>query len=126
MIAVRDAQIKEMAAGRRASFIDRMVVHLRTHFPKHSEKVDEPTARRVIEYGITQAAAYGIETERDVCKFITLMWAFGHNFDRNPALPWAAEILGNQIYLTGTERIEALYAAAKTRVRQAVSRSGEE
>ncbi len=43
--------------------------------------------------GIEKASHYGIVSERDVCKFTDLMFAFGEMFDKDTKLPWAVAIL---------------------------------
>jgi hypothetical protein len=104
------------------SFVTRMEAHLRKHFPNHCATLGDAGVREAIGSGTAKAGQYGIESERDVCKFITLMFTFGRDFDVDPKLPWASEILRNPVYQTPTHRTEALYATAKTRTRQASRR----
>lgn len=118
-MVIRTNQIQPFEHAGERSFHDRMVVHLQTHFPVHSQALGEPGVREVVAYGIERSRQYQIATERDVCKYISLMFAFGRDFDRDPKLPWAADILQNRVYQNGTDRVEVLYGTAKRRTYEA-------
>ncbi len=96
-----------------------MVVHLNKHFPKNCAALGEAGVREAIGAGIASAKKYGIVSERDVCKYINLMFAFGRDFDVDPKLPWAAQILRTRVYESPGDRMRALYETAKTRTYQA-------
>jgi hypothetical protein len=85
MDAFRDARLR--------SFEDRMIAHISAFFAQQYHEVGESGMREIIQYGIERSASYGIHVERDVCKYIDLMVVLGPDFDRDPALPWAGEIL---------------------------------
>lgn len=101
------------------SFENRMVLHLNKHFPDHCAELGDAGVRGAIALGIERAGEYKIVTERDVCKYITLMFAFGERFDDDANLPWAAGILNSKVYSNGTDRTEALYRRAKRHARDA-------
>ncbi len=106
-------------------FEDRMVVHLNKFFPEQCEALGEPGTREEIRNGIDRAARYGIETERDVCKYIDLMFAFGRDFDTNPELPWAARILNDTKYESPTAKVEDLHQTAIWHAQRAASLDAE-
>jgi hypothetical protein len=118
-VQIRAEQIDSFSESVSKSFENRMVLHLNKHFPEHCKALGEPGVREAIDTGIQKAKNYRIVSERDVCKFITLMFAFGRDFDTDPKLPWASNILRTRVYNNPTDRINALYETAKTRSYQA-------
>jgi hypothetical protein len=93
------------------TFEDRMVVHLNKCFPSSSKTAGEQKVRQTIRYGMERAGRHGIKAERDVCKFIDLMFVYGRDFDRDPNLAWASAILNNRAMRDPTMKAEALYEA---------------
>ncbi|MEP6538279.1 MAG: hypothetical protein ABJF23_23275 [Bryobacteraceae bacterium] len=98
--------------GRR--FEDAMAEHLNRCFAAQCRQLGEKGVQDEIRYGIKQAAGYGISLERDVCKYIDLMFAFGRDFDRDLKLPWAAQILRDNSFDEATVKVERLFATAKS------------
>lgn len=96
------------------NFEDWMVVHLNKFFPNHCEALGDSGVREAIQYGTQQAESYDIVTERDVCKYIDLMFALGRDFDTDPDFAWAHEILHDETIEDGRERIDQLCRAAIT------------
>lgn len=111
---VRSEQINALSQQKVDSFEDRMEQHLLRCFPGECAALGSEGVRETIRYGIERASSYGIDLERDVCKYIDLMFAFGRDFDRSPESSWAGPILTDPAYSTGTEKIEQVYAAAKS------------
>jgi hypothetical protein len=70
-----------------------VLAHIRKCFPAKFQSLGEPAVRETIKYGIARAAAYGIQGERDVCKYIDLMMVLGRDFDRQ--LPWVSKVLND-------------------------------
>ncbi len=92
-----------------------MTAHLGRCFPARCREMGPAMVRELIRYGITRAARYGIEAQRDVCKYIDVMIVFGRDFDEDPAHPWAQSILGDPSLRHAMVRVENLYEAAKSR-----------
>lgn len=89
-----------------------MVVHLETFFPERAAELGPQGVRDAIELGQKKAAKYDIYTERDVCKFLNFMFAFGFDFDTDPELPWAKAILTNPAYGRSNLKMYLLEKAA--------------
>ncbi len=105
MLKVRREQKEvfgEVAAKR---FEDRTVQHVKEFFPKHCEILGEGPVRQVIRRGIERAEDHGLTSERDVTLYIGLMFMLGSNFDLDPQLPWAVEILDDDT--TGNPNLRA-------------------
>jgi hypothetical protein len=119
MLTIRDEQLRYFSQAAAADFEDRMVIHLRKFFPQHCEALQEPGIRDAIRHAIRRAASYGIVTERDVCKYTDLVFAFDRDFDVDPRLPWAARVLHDPLVTDPTARINTLFDQALGHVRQA-------
>ena len=90
---IRPEQIQTFEQQSRERFELFMAGHLDQFFPDHCRALGKDGVRKAIAIGIEKASHYGIVSERDVCKFTDLMFAFGEMFDNDPKLPWAAAIL---------------------------------
>ena len=95
-IRISSQQMDAFKADRIERFIDNLVPHLHECFPEACEELGEQDTRAVVRYGIDLAESYGIDREWCVCEFIDLMFVFGVEFDRDPELPWASEILQDE------------------------------
>jgi hypothetical protein len=107
MFVIRDAVWDRLAEHARADFIARMRVHLRRFFPSQCNALGE-RLEQFVEIGIARARQHGFEAEREVCKYIDLMCAFGHRFH---AQPWAREILEDRFQPDPEERMRRLLDA---------------
>ena len=113
-MVIRQAQMRALSNNASRTFEDRMVVHLNKSFPNECRELGEPEVREWIRYGIQRASEYRITAQRDVCKYIDLMFVFGRDFDRDP---WASSILNDRALRDPTTKLETLYEAGKQRVR---------
>ena len=109
---IRPDQMRVLAEEAMRRFENRALKHLRTHFPDQFEALGESSVREAIRYGLDRAGSYGFEYEDEVGWYIDLMFLFGREFDRDPKIPWAADILGDpELFLPGM-KAEALLEAA--------------
>jgi hypothetical protein len=104
-VTIRDEQVQAFSGAAVSAFKDRVALHLRRFFPSLCHALGETGIHQTIRLGVNAAAAYGILAERDVCKYIDLMFAAGHDFDRSP---WAIEILKNPAITDPAVRIDLL------------------
>jgi len=119
MMRIREEQMEAFSTKARATFENRMVLHLRRFFPQHCEALGEDGIRETIRHGIERARSYAIVAERDVCKYIDLMFGFDRDFDTDEGLPWARKILTDDAIGDSTVRTNALFRQAKTELKQA-------
>lgn len=94
-LTIRQVQFDAFVRQETHKFEDWMLDHLHRFFPKQSERAGVAELRSTIRYGIEQAAAYGITTRRDVCKYIDVMLLLGRDFEGDRRYPWAAQILSS-------------------------------
>jgi len=119
MLVIRQAQIEELAKAVVRCFEDRMLVHLNSYFPEHCRILEPEGSREAIRQGIKRAASYGIVGERDVCKYIDLMFALGRDFDHNPDLTWASSLLRDETMGDPSQRINLAFDQAMKYLQQA-------
>jgi len=113
MLTIRKEQLAVFGPLGIRAFEDRVIAHLKKVFPDQSQILGEVKLRESIQYGTQRAAAHGIISERDVCKYIDLTILYGRDFDKDPNLPWVQSILQNQAMRNPSSKIESLYKAAK-------------
>ncbi|MEM7153896.1 MAG: hypothetical protein AAF799_13690 [Myxococcota bacterium] len=73
----------------------------------------------MIRHGVTRASGYGIESELGICRYLNLMFVFGRDFDRNPRLSWAREILDGARIHRSLSRIDHLCHEAEAHLAHA-------
>jgi len=93
VLTIRREQLNLIAVDRRRDFEERLARHLVRFFPEKVESLAGGELQTFIRQGSARSAAYGLDTERDICKYLGLMCIFGRDFDSDRRLPWAAEIL---------------------------------
>lgn len=106
MIEVDDEQMKALASAD----VDRKIVeHLREHFPEHCRALGEGGVQQVIERTQERAGGYGIEDPVDRCRFLSLVFLLGEDFDE---LPWARAVLEREDVTEPGKRLHLLFEAA--------------
>lgn len=108
MLIIRKEQIKVLRQYMEKQFEDKMYIHLQKFFPTKYESLGETETGKLISKGIKQASEYEIKSERDVCKFIDLMFVLGENFDKDPSINWTSEILSDESIKSPSIRIKTL------------------
>jgi len=121
MLHVRKEQMQAFEQVALKRIEDSMVEHLRKFFPDECELLGEDGTRQTIRYGLKRAGEYGIISERDVCIYTDVMFAFGRDFDSDHQFPWAAQILNDEsLKNRPSEKIDKLYEAASTNFQKAI------
>lgn len=93
MLTLRNEQVEALSATALKNFEDLMVPHLKKFFPELCEAAGPAKVKEFIRRGVKRAASYHITAKKDVSRYIDLMASLGADFDKNPDLPWAGEIL---------------------------------
>jgi len=112
MFTIRKEMKDTFDADIRRRFENRMVEHGNRFFPQQCRELGEAGVRDWIRLGIARAGRYGIVAERDVCKYIDVMFVYGANFDSDSRYPWAAEIL-NAAPVNPTHKTDRLFETAR-------------
>lgn len=108
ILRMREAQMKAFSDAALKRFEDKMVAYFRRSFPERWAKEGEQRTRSRIRYGVERAAFYQIEEDREVRRYIHLMYGFGDDFDTTA---WAREVLEKK-NSRASEKITSLRAAA--------------
>lgn len=117
MLTIRKAQMEEFEKGVLRQFEEEMAVHLQEFFSEECEILGNERLYDIIRFAIEKAGEYNIELRNDICIFTDIMFAFGRNFDNDPDLPWAKEILNNPEFDDEpSEKVELLYEEAMNHI----------
>lgn len=114
---IRNDQMSQLSDHMKKSFEDRMVKHLNDHFPHKTQPMGEEAVRKSIRKGIERADGYFVERERDVAKFVNLMFLIHPEFEMQPEMAWSKAILQDRT-LAGEQKINKLYAELPDRLRE--------
>lgn len=109
MLLVRDQQRLAMA---RAALPKWIANHLKQFFPRECAALGEAGLRERVREGMARAVAHGFETEVHISQYVDLMFAFGPDFDSDPALSWPQPILADRT-ISAAERIDRLLDAGR-------------
>jgi hypothetical protein len=108
MLLIRAPQLQALAAVREAGFRLRLAAHVRERFTAESTALGAAGGDEAIQRALDKGASHGFVTERDLCRFVDLAFLFGHDFDTDPALPWASALLSAPRVLASS-RMERLW-----------------
>ena len=107
MLVIRKQQMDVFRNYEIKKFEDRMVLHLRSGFPEQTKTIPEQALREMILTGIDKAESYKVTDEVDVERFLECIMRYGSDFDTDPNISWAAEILRDESF-TGTEKMNQI------------------
>ena len=93
MLVIRTEQLEAFRRIILDRFEDTVFEKLKKYWPKIVASKGEEAIRQFIRKGRRRAERYGIVTEYDVTRYINVMFALGHGFDRDDQYPWARELL---------------------------------
>jgi hypothetical protein len=93
-LTIRTAQWEVLAADVQRRFEARLCADLSRHWPDACRALGDPGLRGRVHEGVERARAHGLTTQRDVLRFLNVMFALGPTFDTDARHPWAAAILG--------------------------------
>jgi hypothetical protein len=85
-----------------------MVKHLRDSFPKQTSSLSDEDLHTMVVSGIEKSLAYKIILEDDIQRFLECMNIYGGNFDKDPEMTWARDIL-KRGDVSGTQKMDAIY-----------------
>lgn len=119
-IVLRDAQVEALRMRSSERFVTRVETHLRAFFPEECQRLREPGAlREIVRHGLARAAHHGLRSQREVCKYLDLMFAFGRDFDRDPRLAWAVAVFEGHTHDLSRSKVDRLFEQALLHPEQA-------
>jgi hypothetical protein len=93
MLVIRKAQMDTFDAYSRDAFKQRMLQHVTVDFPARTGELGARGVQRVVESSIAKGVDYGIAGEDDLQGFIDLSVELGPDFEEEPEMDWAKQIL---------------------------------
>ena len=109
MLLIRDAQMDRLSEVAEERFVERVRVFLRSSWPDACAALGDDGVRASVRRGMTQAARFGIATERDIVRYVNVMYLLGPDFCEEPDRDWARRIL-DAPGRSGAAKLDELYA----------------
>jgi hypothetical protein len=110
MVVIRKEQFEALAVP----FRECLLAFVRTSLPSYYAASGEEGAAELVKVAIESAAPYGIESCRDVGRYIAFMDGLGWSFDSDPSYSWARAILLDDS-LASEDKLTRLLAAVMAR-----------
>jgi hypothetical protein len=111
-LIIRADQVKTLERGALLNFENRMIQHLKQFAPRHAEVLGTDVLRNLVKLGIARAETYKFSKRGPVQFYLELMFMLGSDFDTDPQLPWAHDILKEIERLDEMARADLLHARA--------------
>jgi hypothetical protein len=109
---IRKEQREVFEARAMEIFPPRLRAFLTTQFPERRPDLEGGAGLERVEAAVGAARERGFTGERDVTLFVTLGFVLGEGFASEP---WAARILLDENLSNPTDRVQALWSAARDR-----------
>jgi hypothetical protein len=108
MLIIRKAQMDSLSKYVRQGFVERLADYLGDEFPEEVSKIGRPPLVEFIEEHISKAAGCGIESERDVSRYVYFMFAVSAEDDPKRDRSWVEAVLSKFAMAPGA-RLDGLY-----------------
>ena len=96
MLTMSQKQFEQLGADQKQRFIAQLMERLRLDLPVQTKPLDDQALRELIEDGSRHAETYGLFSEAHVRVYCAMMLRHGRDFDADPKLPWAGDILNDE------------------------------
>jgi hypothetical protein len=95
MLTIRDSQVEAFRAASRRNLVRRIYDCLSEYWAGEFAEIGDGAVDEFIGNAIGRAGRHGFVRDVDVGRFVNLTLLLGEEFDEDPDLPWAAEILAS-------------------------------
>lgn len=109
---LRQEPAQPVAAHARPEFASRLLLRLRQVFPAKCQYLGDDLVLKTIAYGTAAAEAHGINIERGLILYVTIIFIVGAAFDSDPQVPWAGAVLNDPALTDPVRKVDRLYAEA--------------
>jgi hypothetical protein len=110
MLVIGAKQMRALEVAAQQRFENELLDDLESVFARQFRWLGRDGMAKVARLGIGRAARHGLDSDRDIFVYVTLMLLLGSYFDEDPQLPWAAAELDR--HAPPVLRLESLYEAA--------------
>ena len=109
MLTIRQSQVSALEHSTVEQFQEQLISEIESFAPELCGISGPKAVREVLESGITRAESYGFQSRGSLRFFVHLIFSFGVDFDTDPQLPWAANLLQDRSIANDLERAEKLH-----------------
>ena len=113
MLVIRRLQQQALEEARRLSLARPICDEVRSSWPERCRSLSDERLLAIVQDGIRRAGVFGLTRDRQVKRFLNLMFAVGFDFDRDPAYPEASAWL-NARGVAAEVRLERVCDWART------------
>ncbi len=108
---IRSGQMDVLSDDALRRFEQQLVEELRQFAPWHAEILGAEGLLNCVRYAEKHAEPYGFTNRGPIRLYLQSMFLLGSDFDTDPSLPWAAQILNDSSIHDQTTRAARLYEA---------------
>lgn len=108
MITVSEEQLEEIESIRWSDFVDQLVVSTRQCFPPHVEMLTDAELFDAISGAGVRADELGFKYDDEIEEFVDHAIVFGAQFDTDPCMVWAGELLRDSAFALPSEKLDFL------------------
>jgi hypothetical protein len=108
MLVIRKVQMDTLDAYTREAFRRRMLQHVVAEFPGRAAELRPDGVKRIVDASIAKGVDYGVAGEEELQGFIDLSVELGPDFEEQPEMEWARQILEKES-LSGQAKIELIH-----------------
>lgn len=111
---IRPEQIETFQAAAQGSFEAEALEHIKKEYPAAVQGIEDAALKQLISRGAQRAEKYGFKARGPVRMFLEFLALLGHEFDQDPMLFWAADILKDREGIEEMEQAQRLYLHVTT------------
>jgi hypothetical protein len=109
MLKISGEQMAAFRKMRVEAFKKGVLAHIESFFPEHWKAIGENQLRRVVELAMERSKRHGLETEREIYLFLSMMLYLGSYFDEDPMFYEIAKFLKDESIPSPGERAEKAF-----------------
>jgi hypothetical protein len=107
MFKINREQMRALDGEQARAFEDRLVAHLREHFPETAAALGDARLRQFVADELAAATRFDVVSERDVAGYVAVALALRPDPDADPEPTWVKEVLSDPL-LSPAEKVERL------------------
>jgi hypothetical protein len=110
MLVIRQGQMHVFDVDSRARFEQGIVLHFLKTYPRECRQAGGPEpVSRLVAAAVERSVAFGFTAKDQVSLFVALRFILGIDFDLDPQVPWAGQMLKSRKIRNPSLRINAIY-----------------
>jgi len=110
-MVIRQEQMQDLSASVEQNFQLQLVMEMREFAPWHAGVLGDSGLLGCVQFAMQRARQYGFTNRGPIRLYLQMIFLLGSDFDSDPLLPWAGEVLSNPLTANQTDRAAYLYQA---------------